>query len=193
MSVLERGVRNAFRNATRTIAIVVILGVTIGLSFVMLISHKAIQGKMDATLASIGTTVTMVPVGSAGTTTPRYLTTAELGRVRRLPHVVNLDEALSGGTRVDGRSVTVVGTNDPTDPGNVGASTLTVVAGKPIDTGGGSDEAMVSTTLARHDDLTVGSSFRAYGRTFTVEGIFDSDTAAGNNTVSVPLGTEQEA
>ena len=41
MNAVSRGVRNAFRNATRTTSIILILGLTIGLSFVMLIAHRA--------------------------------------------------------------------------------------------------------------------------------------------------------
>lgn len=47
VSVVSRGIRNAFRNATRTIAIVAILGLNIGLSFVMLIGRSE-QDRRDA-------------------------------------------------------------------------------------------------------------------------------------------------
>lgn len=105
MSVVSRGVRNAFRNATRTVAIVAILGLTIGLSFVMLIGHKSVQNKIDATLASVGNTVNIVPVGYApGSTGENHLTTAELSQVARLPHVVSVDEALPAGLPSAGTS-----------------------------------------------------------------------------------------
>jgi putative ABC transport system permease protein len=186
MSVVGRGIRNAFRNATRTIAIIVILGLTIGLSFVMLIGHESVQNKIDATLASIGNTVNITPADDvAGSTVTRYLTTAELNEVAHLPDVANLDEALPGS------GPPFVGTNDPADPVNIGASTLTVVAGHAIDGTGDSDDAMVSTTMAKRDHLKVGSTFSAYGAVFTVQAIFASDTDSGNDTVIVPLATEQ--
>jgi putative ABC transport system permease protein len=186
MSVVGRGIRNAFRNATRTIAIIVILGLTIGLSFVMLIGHESVQNKIDATLASIGNTVNLTPAGDvAGSRVTRYLTTAELNEVAHLPDVTNLDETLPGS------GPPFVGTNDPTDPVNIGASTLTVVAGHAIDGTGDSDDAMVSTTMAKRDHLKVGSTFSAYGAVFTVQAIFASDTDSGNDTVIVPLATEQ--
>jgi len=210
MSVVRRGVRNAFRNATRTIAIVVILGLSIGLSFVMLIGHEAVQNKIDDTLASIGTTVNIAPAGdAAGSTSDKYLTTAELSKVAHLPYVVNLDEALPDSGQPNARAnqptgdskallpnnssepVSFVGTNDPTEPANIGASTLTVVAGHAIDGTGDSDDAMVSTTTAKSNDLKVGSTFIAYGAVFTVKAIFGSDTDSGNDTVIVPLATEQ--
>jgi putative ABC transport system permease protein len=210
MSVVSRGVRNAFRNATRTIAIVVILGLTIGLSFVMLLGHESVQNKIDATLASIGNTVNIAPAGYVpGSTVTRYLTTAQLNEVAQLPYVANLDEALPGSVQPGGKTdhraagakallpanpagaVSFVGTNEPADPVNVGASRLTVVSGQAIDGRGASDDAMVSTTMAKRNHLKVGSTFSAYGAAFTVKAIFDSDTDSGNDTVIVPLATEQ--
>lgn len=210
MSVVSRGVRNAFRNVTRTIAIVVILGLSIGLSFVMLVGHESVENKIDATLASIGNTVNITPPGAgAGTTNSRYLTTAQLSKVAHLPYVVNLDEALPGTGQPDAKAsqpsggnkallpnnsteaVSFVGTNEPANPVNIGASTLTIVAGHAIDGTGASDDAMVSTTMAKGNHLKVGSTFRAYGAMFTVKAIFDSDTDTGNDTVIVPLATEQ--
>jgi putative ABC transport system permease protein len=210
MSVLSRGVRNAFRSPARAVAIVVILGLSIGLSFVMLVGHKSVQGKIDATLASVGDTVNIAPAGSAaGSTSGSYLTTAQLSKVAHLPYVVDLDEVLPGSLPPGGAAgqsagagqtllpagpgepVGVVGTNEPTDPSNIGASALTIVAGHVINGTGGSDDAMVSTTMANRNHLQVGSTFTAYGVVFTVKAIFDSDTDTGNDTVIVPLATQQ--
>jgi putative ABC transport system permease protein len=204
MSVLSRGVRNAFRSPARAVAIVVILGLSIGLSFVMLVGHKSVQGKIDATLASVGDTVNIAPAGSAaGSTSGSYLTTAQLSKVAHLPYVVDLDEVLPGSLPPGGAAgqtllpadpgepVGVVGTNEPTDPSNIGASALTIVAGHVINGTGGSDDAMVSTTMANKNHLQVGSTFTAYGVVFTVKAIFDSDTDTGNDTVIVPLAAQQ--
>jgi putative ABC transport system permease protein len=209
MSVIGRGIRNAFRNATRTIAIIVILGLSVGLSFVMLIGHKSVQNKIDATLASIGNTVNITPAGyAAGSTANKYLTTAQLSKVAHLPYVASVDEALPGvqpdrkakrpddnGKRLlasnSGEPVSFVGTNKPIDPVNIGASTLTIVAGHAIDGTSDSNDAMLSTTTAKRNHLKVGSTFTAYGAVFAVRAIFDSDTDNGNGTIIVPLATEQ--
>jgi putative ABC transport system permease protein len=210
MSVVSRGVRNAFRNATRAIAIVVVLGLSLGLSFVMLVGHKSVQDKIDATLASVGNTINLAPAGYAiGSRVNQYLTTAQLSKVASLRHVVNLDEVLPGsvgsastaGRAVaadralrstgDGEPVGFVGTTEPAAPVNIGASTLRIVAGRPIDGLGDSDDAMVSAAMARANHLGTGSVFTAYGAVFTVKAIFDSDTESGADTVVVPLATEQ--
>ena len=192
MGMINRGVRDAFRSVPRTVAIVLILGLSIGLSFVMLIGHKSVESNIDATLATLGNTVNIAPAGAnAGTTSNKYLTTAELSKVAHLSDVAALDETLGSGARLGGERVGFVGTNDPTNPVNIGASTLTIVAGHAIDGTVDTDDAMVSTTLAKRNHLKVGSTFRAYGALFTVKAIFDSDTANGDDTIIVPLATEQ--
>jgi putative ABC transport system permease protein len=66
MNVVTLGMRNAFRNRTRTTAIIAILGLSIGLSLLMLISYQAVQQKITDTKGSIGNTVTIRPAGNTG-------------------------------------------------------------------------------------------------------------------------------
>lgn len=66
MNVVTLGMRNAFRNRTRTSAIIAILGLSIGLSLLMLISYQAVQQKITDTKQSIGNTVTIRPAGNTG-------------------------------------------------------------------------------------------------------------------------------
>lgn len=258
MNVLTRGMRNAFRNATRTLSIVTILGLSIGLSMVMLIAHQAVQDKIKTTLSSIGNTVSIQPAGfTTGSGVNNALTTSELKKVQELPHVTNVLETVtdllqtigtsdqptapggglggssgsgggddsnaqtsltspdklncsgdrcSGGgttiTNLGGRGgvtlpsnfslpLTIVGTNYPTDAASLGADTLKITSGGAINGSKDNDEAMVSTTIASKNDLKVGSTFTAYGKTLTVAAIFNSDSTNGNNTVIVSLPTEQ--
>jgi putative ABC transport system permease protein len=205
MSVTRRGVRNAFRSPLRTVAIVLILCLSVGLSFVMLVGHTTVDDKIGATLASLGTAIDITPVGYAtGSSNDRHLTTGELEGVARVPHVVSLAEALpdglrSGHTAADtsllpaspGEPVGFVGTNAPTQAATIGASSLRILAGRALRGSGDGDEAMVSATMARRNHLTVGSRFRAYGTVLSVKAIFQSDTANGADTVILPLATEQ--
>ena len=97
MDLLSRGVRNAFRNTTRTVSIVVILGLAIGLALVMLIAHRAVNDKVKTTLSSVGNTVTIGPPGySTGSMLQGFLTTKELAAIKRLPGVTGVDESLGG-------------------------------------------------------------------------------------------------
>ncbi len=243
MSVVSRGVRNAFRNATRTVSIVLILGLAIGLSFVMLIAHRTVTGKIASTLSSVGNTVTIGPPGfSAGGRLGKSLTTAELAPLARFPGVTALDESLNGAANTSGtnhnpcppgakchgsggsnstklgttslkspmtlaqrrvglecepkpctppvsgsQQIYFTGSTQPTNPVNVGASTLRIVSGRPIAGTTSADAAMISTAMARKNGLKVGSHFTAYGKTFTVAAIFESDSLSADNTVVTSL------
>jgi putative ABC transport system permease protein len=92
-----RGIRNAFRNATRTVSIILILGLSIGLAFVMLIAHRSVSDKIAATLGSVGNTVTIGPPGySAGGPLGKNLTATELAPIARIHGVTGIDESLNG-------------------------------------------------------------------------------------------------
>ena len=97
MSVLGRGIRNAFRNMTRTVSIVLILGLVTALAFVMLVAHRAVGEKASTALSSVGNTVTIGPPGfSAGEGLGNFLTSAELAPIAHLPGVTGINESLNG-------------------------------------------------------------------------------------------------
>jgi putative ABC transport system permease protein len=247
MSIASRGIRNAFRNATRTVSIILILGLAIGLAFVMLAAHRSVSGKIASTLSSVGNTVTIGPPGySAGGQLGNFLTTAELAPIAHLHGVTSLDESVNGTAQARGLphgaptgrvghgvcvraggcprslvdastslrypgslafatqglgcepqpctppppsyfTVYFSGSTDPTAPVNIGASTLRTVNGHAISGTTPADVAMVSTAMARKNGLKVGSTFTAYGKTFTVAAIFDTDSQQGNDTVVTSL------
>ena len=121
MGVASRGIRNTFRNATRTVAIVLILGLAIGLAVVMLIAHRAVGEKTSTTLSSIGNTVTIGPPGySAGGQLGTFLTSAELAPIARLHGVTGINESLNGAVKArDLPPSSATGTGSPVGAGNV--------------------------------------------------------------------------
>jgi putative ABC transport system permease protein len=66
VSVLARSVGNAFRNKVRTIAVVAVLAVAIGLALAMLVANQAVTGKVAELNASVGTVLTVNPAGGQG-------------------------------------------------------------------------------------------------------------------------------
>ena len=93
----SRGIRNAFRNRTRSISIVLILGLVIGLAFVMLIAHRAVAAKTATALSSVGNTVTIGPPGDrAGGKLGVFLISKELEPIARLHGVTGVNELLNG-------------------------------------------------------------------------------------------------
>ncbi len=96
MNVVSRGIRNAFRNVIRTFSIVIILGLSIGLSLTMLIAHQAVGDKIQSIKASVGNTVSISPAGARGFEGGgNPLTAANLNSVKSLPHVLSNVATLS--------------------------------------------------------------------------------------------------
>lgn len=89
--------------------------------------------------------------------------------------------------------VTVVGTTTPTlltsDIGGNGVFTLK--SGETFNGDGSELIALIGTTLATKNNLTVGSTFTAHGETIKVVGIFDAGNTFSNNQVIMPLKTVQ--
>jgi putative ABC transport system permease protein len=96
MNVVSRGIRNAFRNSIRTVSIVVILGLSVGLALSMLVAYQAVGKKITSVKASVGNTVSISPAGVRGFEGGgTALTETELAKVKALAHVTALDESLS--------------------------------------------------------------------------------------------------
>ncbi len=89
--------------------------------------------------------------------------------------------------------ITFIGTNDPTNLGNLasGTGTITITSDKTIDGSSDSNDAMISQSMASKNNLKVGSTFTAYGKMLTVAGIFTSSTQTGGDAVIVSLPAEQ--
>jgi len=96
MNVASRGIRNAFRNLIRSFSIIVILGLSIGLSLTMLIAHQAVSNKISSVKASVGNTVTISPAGARGFEGGgNALTETEIDKVASLSHVTAVSKSLS--------------------------------------------------------------------------------------------------
>lgn len=89
MNVFSRGMRNAFRNSVRTISIVIILGLSVGLALTMLVARQAVQTKINSVKSSIGNTITVSPAGSGGFgNAGNPLAGADFNQIKATAHVV---------------------------------------------------------------------------------------------------------
>lgn len=105
MNVISRGIRNAFRNGIRSVSIILILGLSIGLSLTMLVANKAVSDKIASVKSSIGNTVSISPAGfNPGSQANNALTTTELDKVKSLDHVTGLTETLEDRLSTTGSS-----------------------------------------------------------------------------------------
>lgn len=109
------------------------------------------------------------------------------------------------GTRnnVDGSSATVSGPSGgdmgkppiiatgTTDP-SATITTDQLTSGSMIDGNSTARVALIGKTLAEKNNLSVGSTFTAYGQTFTVGGIYSTDNRFQDSNLIMPLATLQE-
>lgn len=102
MSAVSRGTKNAFRNPIRTISIVAILGLSLGLAVVMLAARSAVDNRIATVKSSIGNTVTIQPAGARGFLGGgEPLTTAQINQVKNVAHVTSVDATIDAQLRTD--------------------------------------------------------------------------------------------
>ncbi len=90
--------------------------------------------------------------------------------------------------------VTFTGTNSPGDAltgGAVGGGTEKLTSGTSFAATSKADVAIVGKAIASKNDLKVGSTFTAWGKSIKVVGIYDAGTTFANNGVIMPLATVQ--
>ena len=86
--------------------------------------------------------------------------------------------------------ITITGTTDPNSASTNGES-LTIKSGSTITATGSDAVALVGSTLAEKNSLSVGSTFTAYNTTITVKGIYSTDNKFQDSGVIMPLATLQ--
>ncbi len=117
MNVVSRGIRNAFRNSIRTFSIVIILGLSIGLSLAMLVARASVQDKIASVKSSIGNTITISPAGSRGFEGGgEPLTTDQMSKVSQTANVTSVLELLSD--RLTTENTTLQSSIEPGSLGN---------------------------------------------------------------------------
>ena len=221
MNALRRGIRNAFRNVTRSLGIILILGVAIALALAMTIARAAVSSRIDAVKGNTGNSISISPAGYFGFQgggTP--LTSSEMLKVAALPHVTfvqqsietradstitNLQSSISfgdlGGGAFGGNGpsngsmpIRITGTNSPgtvLTGGANGGGTEKLTAGHSFDATSSADVAVVGKGIASKNALKVGSVFTAWGKSITVVGIYDAQSMFANDGVLMPLATVQ--
>ena len=91
MNTLTRGIRNAFRNSIRTLSIVIVLGISIGLALTMLLARQAVSAKIESVKSSIGNTITISPAGARGFQGGgEPLTSDEIAKAAGIAHVTSV-------------------------------------------------------------------------------------------------------
>lgn len=134
------------------------------------------------------------PGGTSATTLTTSLTAAiDAGTLG------NRNQAANGTTGATGTTITQPARSLPITATGIGAEmdstgkALTITDGSGLgDYTAESANALLGTTLAEKNGLSVGSTFTINDQTYTVAGLFDSGTTFGNNALYVTLPTAQK-
>jgi len=132
------------------------------------------------------------PGGQAAATLTTSLTAAvDAGTLGNRNQQANGTTGNTGTTQQPVRSLPVTATGIGAEVDTTGKA-LNITQGAGLgDYSAASTGALLGTTLAEKNSLTVGSTFTINDQTYTVTGLFDAGTAFGNNAVYVTLPTAQ--
>jgi putative ABC transport system permease protein len=234
MGSVRRGTKNAFRNAIRTVSIVLILGISFGLALVMILAHQAVAQRITSVSASSGNTISVTPAGFGGLGFGggNPLSASDLTTITDTTHVVSVAQSITGrltnssststpggffGGQTNPNATTnltspvaagslgrtfgggpssnftppvqATGTNRTTNATVLNASSFKLDSGSAISGSSASYVAEVGSSLATKNGLTVGSTFTAYKKTFTVAGIYTTNSTFTNAGLIIPIRT----
>ncbi len=179
MNPITRGIRNAFRNGVRTISIVAILGISIGLALSMMIARGAVSDKITSVKSSVGNTISISPAGARGFEGGgEPLTSADITTIKQTTGIASVTSTLSD--RLTTSNTNLVAAIEAGSLGQRNSSNSGVAIAPPA------DMPASSTTSA--------STNNSVGRSFTppvmISGIdsFVSNSVYGSSTVTYTSG-----
>lgn len=243
MGIIVRGIKNAFRNGIRTLSIVSILALTIGMALVMLLALKTVDAKIASVKSSVGNTITVSPAGVRGFEGGGTLLTDQNATdIKSLVHVTTVVETLTDRLRNENSTadtngpqgssnsnsttnltasieagsfgnrqrsfenqssnststatptfsmpISVTGVSDLSSSA-LSVSQFNVTSGEKFDPSSSDNVAMVGKDLATKNNLSVDSTFTAYGQTIKVAGIYDTGNTFTNGAIAMPIKTAQ--
>ncbi|MFA6963529.1 MAG: FtsX-like permease family protein [Patescibacteria group bacterium] len=128
-----------------------------------------------------GTNTNLVPSQEAGT----------IGNRQRQQMGADDGSATARNQRVFAMPIMVTGTNDLTNTASLFVDSFTITSGEKFDGGSDQNVALVGSELATKNNLSVGSTFQAYGKDISVVGIFDGGSKFANANFVMPLKSLQ--
>jgi len=209
---LRRSLQRAFSSPARAIGVVVLLVLAIALAVSSLEARNAANSRISTLSTSangrIITVSTATGIGSSSSAA--LLPEVRVNDVRGLPNVVSVSATLSEALTKSETSLTaptlklkfrtgsstskiavpllVTGTNAP---GRSVVAREKLTSGALYSDNSTKDVAVIGSTLASNNKLSVGSTFTAWSHAITVVGIYSTGTTFTNTSILMPLSTVQ--
>jgi putative ABC transport system permease protein len=221
MSLIRRAVLNLVRSPLRTVAITLLLAVSIGLALIMATVHGATQNQLGSISGEIGTGITIQSAGSYGPMGGgEPLAQEDIDKLSDIDHVASvqasvqtqytgdsLDSAVDagslggrgGGAGVPGGSspggfrmgIMVMGFDAAAENPELMGGSTMEIVKGSYFTSNDADVMLVGQDLAEKNSLEIGSVVDIEGTSVEVIGIYDSSTVFGNNMLIMPITTTE--
>ncbi len=219
MDTMIRGMRNVLRNPLRLLLIVCLLGASLMLVAAMVSLNGSAQQELTNVHQQVGTAITISYAVNDSQSAGQHHTgsnppartlipNSAVATVKRVSGVTSVEESLS---RIDtdgtlkassvqapnGRAFSLPPAVYGISTGAAhftleGGATPTLESGRSFQASdANSFVAMMSETLARANNLIVGSTFSLKGKTFTIIGLYTTGQTFADSSLVVPLATMQ--
>lgn len=196
MNIILRGIKNAFRNVTRTVSITLILAISISLALVMVMALKTVQAKIDSVKSSIGNVITVSPAGARGFEGGgEPLTGSDISQISSLKHTAKITETLmarltpQGSTSTNGTSANT-SLSSAIAPGTLGRREGEQGGGFQGGPSGGTERNFVMPiTVTGTNDLSSAQSLNASQLTIKSGSSFDATKEENIALVGAELAT----
>ncbi len=214
MGVIQRGLRNVYRNKIRTIVVILILSSSLGIFIAMFQATNAIQQQTKILSSAIETTIEVRNAGASGMGFgAELIPESELEKIQNIDNIVRTEKQLLVrnvySEYFPTTSITVG--NEPGKPIRVAShgepAVVRIIEGRTfVPEDAGKNVAIVGQIYAENRDLKVGSKFIEKGTQaqagiegvnvtpveLEVIGVFTSGFSFGDNQIIVPFDVAQK-
>jgi len=203
MSSVGRGVRNVFRNKARTLAVILIVGLSIGVFLTMSIVNDNISGRTVEISEDVDTTITVRPAGSYGSFSSETMDESALTIVESTEHVDTVQPQIIYMDFGDNGNQGPWGGTRPTmfmgmDPGETlmlfGGGTISITSGRTLNSGDAAEPvAIIGSGYSDRIGVNVGDSIDVNGTSVQVVGEYTTGQKFGDMSVIIPYEIAKSA
>ena len=190
MSSVSRSVKNVFRNKARTLVVILIIGLSIGVFLSMSVVNANIAENTTSLSEGMDTTITITPAGSMIPMSTDMMNESVIDQIETVEHIETIQKlSLVIESSGDSRRGTPIQGLDPSISVFLfsGGSIGDIISGRTLDSGDVNQSvAIIGIEYSNDNDINVGDSIVMNETSVEVIGVFDSGTRLGGNTIIMP-------
>ncbi len=190
MSSVSRSVKNVFRNKARTLVVILIIGLSIGVFLSMSVVNANIAENTTSLSEGMDTTITITPAGSMIPMSTDMMNESVIDQIETVEHIETIQKlSLVIESSGDSRRGTPIQGIDPSISVFLfsGGSIGDIISGRTLDSGDVNQSvAIIGIEYSNDNDINVGDSIVMNETSVEVIGVFDSGTRLGGNTIIMP-------